>query len=69
MQAITDFLAEVDGFLSRSGMSASAFGRAAVSDPNFIADVRTGRAPSLRLVQRVKDFIAEQERAPAEAAE
>lgn len=66
-----DFLNEVDAFLARSGMTATAFGRAAVSDPNFVADIRGGRAPSLRLVQRVKDFICAQKASAhsSEAAE
>lgn len=51
------FLSEIDIFLSRSGMSASAFGKAAVGDPNFVKDVREGRHPNLRLVGRVADFI------------
>jgi len=44
-------------------MSASAFGRAAVGDPNLVGDLRGGegkeqRMPSLRLVERVHKFMA-----------
>lgn len=52
------FLDEVEAFLQRSGMSATAFGRAVVSDPNLVPDLRQGRMPSLRLVERVSNFIA-----------
>lgn len=62
--AQTDFLNEVDGFLERTGMSATTFGRAAVSDPRFVPDIRAGRAPNLRLVQRVRDFIRDHDAPP-----
>ncbi len=55
--AVIDFIAELDAFLTRSGMTATALGREAVKDPSFVRDVKAGRAPSLRLVQRVRDFI------------
>lgn len=54
------FLAEIDRFLTRTSMSASAFGRAAVGDPNFVGDLRAGRMPNLRLVAKVNDFIQSQ---------
>lgn len=52
-----DFRAEVDRFLTRTGMSASRFGREAVGDPNFVGDLRAGRAPTLRMAQRVGEFM------------
>lgn len=54
-----DFRAEVDRFLERTGMSASRFGREALGDPNFVLDLRSGRAPTLRVVERVSRFIRE----------
>lgn len=51
------FLSEIDAFLTRSGMSATAFGRGAVNDPNFVPDLRAGRKPNLGLVDRVHEFI------------
>jgi hypothetical protein len=38
-------------------MPPTAFGREAVGDGNFVTDVREGRMPSLRLVERVENFI------------
>lgn len=38
-------------------MSATAFGRQALNDPNFVHDVRVGRLPNLGLVGRVQTFI------------
>jgi|APCry1669192522_1035417.scaffolds.fasta_scaffold00745_4 hypothetical protein len=63
MHSHESFLAEIESFLTRSGMSASAFGRAAVGDPNLVGDLRGGegkeqRMPSLRLVERVHKFMA-----------
>jgi hypothetical protein len=57
----TTFLSEIDAFLNRSGMTASAFGRLAVNDPNFVWDLRNGRSPNLRLVGQVQTFIAGQD--------
>lgn len=56
-----DFLAEIEAFLTRTGMSASAFGRAAVGDPNLVGDLRAGRMPNLRLVGRVNSYIQRQD--------
>ncbi len=55
------FLSEIDAFLIRRGMSPSAFGKAALNDPNFVADLRVGRKPNLGLVERVYTFIKAQE--------
>lgn len=59
------FLAEIETFLQRAGMSPSGFGRAALGDPNFVRDLRAGRAPSLRLVDRARAFMAGRAGAPA----
>jgi hypothetical protein len=56
------FIREIDAFLEQSGMSATAFGRAAVKDPNFVSDLRGGRLPNLGLVGRVQDFIQSESR-------
>ncbi len=55
------FLAEIDAFLERSGMSATAFGKSALNDACFVGDLRKGRKPNLGLVDRVHDFIRSQE--------
>jgi hypothetical protein len=61
-----DFLNEIEAFLKRTGMSATAFGRDALKDPNFVHDLRAGRMPNLGIVERVNDFI--RARASTEAA-
>jgi hypothetical protein len=56
-----NFLSEVEAFLARTKMSASAFGHGAVNDPNFVSDLREGRTPSLRLADRVHEFMRSHE--------
>ena len=51
------FLADIEAFLKESGMSATFFGKAAVSDPNFVGDVRRGRKVHLDLVDQVDAYI------------
>jgi hypothetical protein len=51
------FLAEVEWFLSERGMEASLFGRTVLKDPNFVFDLRKGRCPNLRTIQRLREFM------------
>ena len=60
-----DFLDEIEAFLKRTGMSATAFGRSALNDPNFVHDLRDGRMPNLGLVGRVHRFIRSQKASAA----
>ncbi len=50
-------MAEVEAFLSERSMEASLFGRRALKDPNFVFDLRKGRCPNLRTIQRVSAFM------------
>lgn len=50
-------LARVERFLAKSGMSAATFGLAAVGDPKFVYQLRKGREPRRKTVQRVTDWI------------
>lgn len=59
------FLAEIEAFLKASGMTATAFGKEAVSDPNFVFDLRRGRRANLELVEKAQRLIAKH--APVEA--
>jgi hypothetical protein len=51
------FLADIEAFLRDAAMSATAFGRACVRDPNLVSDLRDGRDPRLQMVERVRAFI------------
>lgn len=59
------FKSEIEGFLTRTGMAATAFGKAAVGDPSFVHEIRTGRVPSLKTAERVIEFMREQSGAAA----
>jgi hypothetical protein len=62
MDPTAQFIAEIDAFLERSGMTATAFGWNALKDPNFVGDLKNkGRKPTLGVVGRVQDFIRSQE--------
>lgn len=59
--SIAALLDEVGAFRTLKGLSASAFGRVAVNDPNFVGDLLNGRLPSLAMIDRVRDFMRSQE--------
>ena len=54
-----DLLNEIETHLRRTGLSASKFGRLAVGDPRFVDDLRGGRHPRRRTLERVSIFLAE----------
>lgn len=60
-----EFLNRIETFLAAHEMSPAAFGRNAVKDPNFILDLRNGRSPSLKMVERVEQYMAEVEQQAA----
>lgn len=57
MLTIESVLAEIDAFRTRKGMSESTFGWEAVGDRNFVGDLRRGRMPGLRLLNKVSAYI------------
>ena len=50
-------LRTIEAFLRRTGLPETKFGRLAVSDPRLVTDLRRGREPRKRLVQRVEHFM------------
>lgn len=50
-------LREVEKFLKNSNMPAARFGREVVKDPRFVFDLRRGREPRPRTVERVRAFL------------
>ena len=60
------FLAEIENFLSSAGVDPSVLGKQALGDPNFVFDLRKGRSPSTRTIDKVRSWIAQQA-APAGA--
>lgn len=55
--SILALLGEIAVFREKADMTESAFGRAAINDPNFVGDLRAGRQPSLKLIDRVREFM------------
>ena len=67
MMLSEQFAADVEAFLTRSGMTAAAFGREALNDPSFVMDLRRGRKPGLGSVDKVYEFIRAKTQADTEA--
>ena len=50
-------LKEVEKYLRRNGTAATRFGRDVMGDPRFVFDLRNGREPRPRTVERVRHFL------------
>jgi 2,4-dienoyl-CoA reductase-like NADH-dependent reductase (Old Yellow Enzyme family) len=48
---------EIDEYLYRSGMTATAFGRAVMKDPSFVFRMRNGRDQRQSTADKVREFI------------
>lgn len=59
MQVITEaeLLSRIDTFLDRHDMAPTTFGRKATGEPQLIDSIRKGRSPSLKVVNRVIEFM------------
>lgn len=57
MNPVDKFKLKINQFLAKSGMARSAFGRAAVGDPQFFFRLEKGRHPTLKTVESVEDYI------------
>jgi hypothetical protein len=54
---IVHLLREVEKFLRQNEMAPTRFGREAVGDPRFVFDLRNGRDPRPRTVERVLAYL------------
>lgn len=54
---LAPILHEIERFIRRKRMAATVFGMAAMNDPNFVRQLRKGRDPSSRVVERVRYFM------------
>lgn len=50
-------LDRIERHLKETHMSATRFGRRAVGDPRFVLDLRAGRRPRRRTVERVEEYL------------
>jgi hypothetical protein len=53
MTADDSFRRHVEDYLRRSGMNASDLGRFAIGDTGFVLELRRGRSPRLRTVDKI----------------
>nr|WP_037492271.1 hypothetical protein [Sphingobium indicum] len=51
-------LDRIERHLKETHMSATRFGRRAVGDPRFVLDLRMGRRPRRRTLERVEAYLA-----------
>ena len=56
----TAFLGEIEQFLAKSATDPSTLGKNALGDPNFVFDLRNGRSPSTRTIDKVRGWISAQ---------
>jgi hypothetical protein len=54
---IDPVLSAVEGFLSQSGMTPTAFGQRALNDPTLVHEMRRGRECKRATRARIMDFI------------
>lgn len=52
-----DLLAAIEAHCAKNGIAESTFGALALNDPNFVTDLRSGREPRRKTVNRAFDFI------------
>ena len=52
------FLAEIERFLDTAGLEPTTLGKQALGDPSFVFDLRKGRSPSTRTIDKVRTWIA-----------
>lgn len=62
---MTPLLTKIERHLRTSHVSPTRFGREAARDPRFVFDLRRGREPRPRTVQRVLAFIAKRSQVAA----
>ena len=53
-----ELLAEIEAFIAAKGMTETAFGRRAMSDPHFVRDVRGARRLWPHTVEKVRNFMS-----------
>jgi sulfate adenylyltransferase subunit 2 len=52
------FLAEIEQFLATSATDATSLGKQALGDPSFVFDLRKGRSPSTRTIEKLRSWIS-----------
>ncbi|MAC81468.1 MAG: hypothetical protein CML66_25795 [Rhodobacteraceae bacterium] len=55
---MADLIDDIEAFLERKQMAATAFGREAMGDPSFVFELRSGRDYRRSTEQKVREFMA-----------
>jgi hypothetical protein len=55
---VTLYSCVTEGYLEQAKVPPTTFGRLAVGDPRFVDDLRSGRRPRRKTLQRVSDYLA-----------
>ncbi len=55
-----ELLDRIERHLEESHITATRFGRRAVGDPRFVLDLRLGRQPRRRTLEKVERYLSEQ---------
>jgi sulfate adenylyltransferase subunit 2 len=58
------FLADIEKFLGEAGVDPTNLGKQALGDPSFVFDLKKGRSPSTRTMDRVRDWISKNRPSP-----
>lgn len=53
-----NLLEKIEKHLKENHISATRFGRRAVGDPRFVLDLRMGRRPRRRTIERLEAYLA-----------
>jgi len=60
---VKELLTEIEEYCSRSRITPTAFGKAAMNDGNFVYRLRDGRIPGITTIERVRKYIASRSKA------
>lgn len=58
MDIFEPFRQQVERYLEATGMDPTTFGVKALKDPNFVFQLRTGRCPRAKTLEKVSAFMA-----------
>jgi hypothetical protein len=64
-----DLLEDIRAFCEARGMALTRFGKDALNDPAFVANLMSGRECRRSTINRVRSFMASSSEAPVRAAE
>lgn len=59
---MAELLSEIEGFLTRTGMSPTAFGRGSLGDPCLVPDLKEGRRLWPETEAKVRAFMKQRKR-------